>query len=158
MKNPNSSDTMAEDLIRVITQLACAEGHLKTLMEKANAELENGLIDVEDEKELEKQLFKIEVIKGELTDTAQTRRQSMKKLFDMYDGDPTWWCMVKHLASASYTAFEVWQASDDDPELLKIAIDTNKRFVTALTMFLGMEVTECASCLGDMMKAKENEA
>ena len=157
MRNPNSSDTMAEDLIRVITQLTCAEGHLKTLLEKATAELENGLIDVENEDELEKQLFKIDVIKSEIGDAAQIRRKSMKKLFDMYDGDPTWWCMVKHLASASYTAFEVWQASDDDPELLAIAIDTNKRLVTAITMFLGMEITDCSSCLGDMIKAKEME-
>lgn len=158
MRNPNSSDTMAEDLMRVITQLVCAEGHLKTLLEKSNAELENGLIDVEDEKVLENQLGKIEIIKGELIDTAQLRRKSMKKLFDMYEGDPTWWCMVKHLASASYTAFEVWQASSDDPELLAIAIETNKRFVTALTVFLGTEVTECAACFGDILKAKENEA
>lgn len=158
MKNPHSSDTMAEDLIRVISQLTCTEGHLKTLLEKANAELENGLIDVEDEKELEKQLAKIDVIRGELIETAQLRRKSMAKLFDMYEGDKDWWCMVKHLSSASYTAFEVWQASDDDPELLQIAIDTNKRFVTALTGFLGVEITDCAACFGDLMKAKENEA
>lgn len=152
MNNPHSSDTIAEDMIRVITQLACTEAHLKTLIEKSIGKLENGLIDVETE--LQAELDKQKDMKEELVEIAQLRRENMIALYEMYEGDKDYWCMVKHLAQASYTAFEVWQASEDDPVLFNIAINTNKRFVKAVTHFLGVEITECAACLGDLLKAK----
>ena len=44
MKNIHSSDGMAEDLIRSFTQIANAELHVKTLLEKRISELENGMV------------------------------------------------------------------------------------------------------------------
>ena len=49
-KNVNSSSGPAEDLIRAFVQMGCAEVHLKTLYEKTLAEMENGIVDVSDEK------------------------------------------------------------------------------------------------------------
>jgi hypothetical protein len=73
----------------------------------------------------------------------------------MFDGDKDAWCLVKHLGIGAMTAFEAWQASDDDPELLDLWIDSNKAFTKAVTRFLGAEVGDCAACLSDFLKAKE---
>lgn len=157
MKNIHSSDTMAEDLIRSFQQLICSEGHIKTLIEKTTAELENGIINVEDPNELNTALEKIDNLHEELNDIADIRRRMMVTLYEMYGGkgDKTYWCQVKHLASAAYTAFEVWQASDNDPMMYEFALDANKQFIKALTHFIGVEVTTCASCFGDMLKGEK---
>lgn len=157
MRNKMSTDSIAEDMIRTFTQLICAEGHLKTLIEKKHAELENGLIDVENGAEVNKALDLIESYQEELQITAELRRMMMAKLFSMYDGDRTYWCQVKHLASASYTAFEAFQASDDDPDLMNLSLEINKQFIRALTHFLGVEITTCAACFGDMLKGEKEE-
>lgn len=159
MKNNHSSDTLAEDLIRSFQQLICSEGHIKTLIEKTSAELENGIIDSENPAELNKAMDKLDNLNTELSEIADLRRRMMVNLYEMYGGkgDKTYWCQVKHLASASYTAFEVYQASDDDPMWYEIALETNKQFIKALTHFIGVEVTTCASCFGDMLKGETNE-
>lgn len=159
MKNIHSSDTISEDLIRSFQQLICSEGHVKTLIEKSTAELENGIIDVENPEEVGKALEKLDNLHEELKDIADIRRRMMVALYEMYGskGDKTYWCQVKHLASAAYTAFEVYQASDEDPTMFEFALETNKQFIKALTHFIGVEVTTCASCFGDMLKGENNE-
>lgn len=149
------SDGQAEDLIRAFVQLACAEGHLKTLMEKATAQLEGGIIDVFDDDAVANQTEKINELEDELTMTAELRRSVMLRLFEMYDGDKDYWCMVKHLGVAAYNLFEVYQASDGDMELLTMAFEANKRFIRALTRFLGTEITDCASCFADFLKGEK---
>ena len=44
MKNNNSSEGIAEALIRAFTQLVCVEAHYKTLIEKKISEIENGFV------------------------------------------------------------------------------------------------------------------
>lgn len=156
-KNIHSSDGMAEDMIRAFVQVGCAESHLKTLLEKALAELENGLIDVEKPDVLNAQTEKITEITEEINLNAELRRSIMLKLFEMYKGDKSYWCMVKHLGVAAYTMFEVYQASDDDPALLEMAMTANKRFIKAMSRFLGTEITECAACFSDLIKAKKGD-
>ena len=154
--NRNSSDGFAEDLIRAFTQVGCAESHAKTLLEKATAELDNGLIDIENHEVVEKQIEHINDLTDEINELAELRRDMMRYLQKMYpDGDKNYWCMVKHLSIASMTAFEVYQASDDDPELLNMALEANKRFVKALTHFLGVEISDCAACFADMIKKEK---
>ena len=154
--NRNSSDGLAEDLIRAFVQVGCAESHAKTLLEKATAELDNGLIDIENHDVVEKQIEHINDLTDEINELAELRRDMMRYLQKMYpDGDKNYWCMVKHLSIASMTAFEVYQASDDDPELLNMALEANKRFVKALTHFLGVELTSCAACFHDMIKKEK---
>lgn len=148
------SDGAAEDLIRSIVQLICAEGHLKTLIEKYNAQLENGLIDLD--KELEAHTEKLEDTIQELNLVSELRRSSMLRLFEMYEGDKDWHCMVKHLGAASYNLFEAYQASEEDPDLYIQWLEANKRFVHAMTRYLGVEITECASCFADMLKGERN--
>lgn len=146
------SDGIAEDLIRSIVQTACAEVHSKTLLEKFEAQLSDGIIDLNDDEAVQKQINLIEDVQFEINALAELRRSIMLKLFNMYHGDKNYWCLIKHLGVAAYTAFEAYQASDDDAELLNLAIEANKRFVKALTHFLGVEITDCAACFADMLK------
>ena len=146
------SDGIAEDLIRAFVQVGCAEIHVKTLVEKYNAKLENGLVDLETE--LDNQTEKIQDATDELNKLAELRRDMMKKLFDMYDGDIDWHCATKHLGVGAYTLFECYEASDDDPELYTMALEANKRFIHSLSHYLGMEIVECAACFADAISAK----
>ena len=155
MNNPNSTSGVGEDIIRAFVQFGATEMHLKTLYEKTLAEMENGIINVEDPEVLNKHIEKVNSYREELIDVAQLRRRTMLILFEMFDGDKDAWCLVKHLGIGAMTAFEAWQASDDDPELLDLWIDSNKAFTKAVTRFLGAEVGDCAACLSDFLKAKE---
>lgn len=154
MENKNSTSGIGEDIIRGIAQLGSAEMHLKTLIEKAEAELENGIVDVENPDEVNAHIEKLRDYTEEIIEIAQLRRETMLYLYEMYEGDKDAWCLVKHLAIANMTIFEAWQASDSDPKLYSLAIKTNKSFVKAITRFLGAEVTDCSSCLSDFLKAK----
>lgn len=152
MRNEHSSDGMAEDLIRSIVQMGCAEVHAKTLYEKTVAEMENGLIDVEDEEVLQAHLKKTETILDEIEHYASIRRRMMLYLFDMFDGDKSYWCEIKHLGIAAYTLFEAYEASDGEVELLDLAMEAQKAFVRAMCAFLGKEITDCAACFAEMIK------
>lgn len=150
------SDGIAEDLIRAFVQAGCAELHVKTLVEKYEAQLENGFIDLNNLDAVEKQGEKIYQTTDELNELAETRRALMLVLKEMYDGDPDYWCVVKHTGLAMYCAFEAYQASDDDPALYHVYLETNKRFINALTHFLGTEITSCAACFSDFLKGNRN--
>ena len=149
------SDGIAEDLIRSIVQTACAEVHSKTLLEKFEAELSDGIVDPEDAEAVQKHIELIEDVQYEINALAELRRSIMLKLFNMYDGDKDYWCLIKHLAVASMTAFEAYQASDDDADLLNIAMEANRRFTKALSHFLGVGITDCAACFADMVKKEK---
>lgn len=147
-------DGTAEDMIRSFTQIACAENHAKTILEKYEAQLENGFIDATDSEAVNAQIEKINDIVIEIQSMADLRRNMMRHLMYMYNGDVDYWCMVKHLAVAAYCAFEAYQASDDDAELYGLYLDANKRFIKAMSHFLGVEITECAACFADALKTK----
>lgn len=151
------SDGASEDMIRAIVQTACAENHAKTILEKYEGQLENGYIDGENKEAVSAQLEKIADINYELNELAELRREMMLQLMNNYNGDKDYWCMVKHLGTAMYCAFEAWQASEDSPELYDVYQKANKRFTKALTHFLGVEITECAACLQDIMSAERNK-
>lgn len=149
-------DGIAEDLIRSIVQLSCAELHAKTLYEKFTGELENGLIDTENKEVVDAQIEKIEASLLDLNELAQLRRRAMLALYEMFEGDKSYWCQIKHLGAASYTMMECYLASDDDTELLQLAMDTNRAFVRVISQFLGVEITDCAACLSDLLRAGNN--
>ena len=151
-RNEMSEVGYAEDLIRSYVQFGCAEIHAKTLYEKATAELENGIIDVEDADILQKQLALIEAYREDIDIYADLRRKAMRKLFSMFEGNRDMWCQVKHLGIGAMTMFEAYQGSDNDPDLLQLAYEANKAFVGAMTRFLGAEMSDCAACLSDFLK------
>lgn len=155
--NLNSSSGLAEDLIRSMIQMCVAEMHAKTILEKRISEMEHGIIDVTDKDILGKQLDAIKTLKSELVEYAERRRADMLHLFNMFGGigDKEQWCMVKHLGIAMMTAFECWQASDNNPELLNSAMQKNALFIKAVTKFLGVEITACASCFSDILKGEK---
>lgn len=158
-KNSMSEIGAAEDLLRSIVQMGCAEIHAQTLYYKATSELDNGIVDVTDQDVLQDHLEKIEMFREDIDVYAGLRRRMMKSLFEMFDNekkDKNMWCQIKHLGVSAYTAFETYQASDQDPELLLIAYEANKAFVKAVTRFLGVEIGDCASCLTDALKGEEN--
>lgn len=155
-KNPNSSSGQAEDLIRAFVQMGCAEMHLKTLFEKTMAEMENGIVDVENDEIRKAWTEKANDYLEDIKESANLRRRMMSACFEMFDGgDRDVWCMVKHLGISNMCAWETWQASDDDPELLDIAIESNKLFTKHLSRFLGAELSPCSACLSDYLKGKE---
>ena len=154
--NDMSTSGYAEDLIRAYVQFGCAEIHAKGLYEKANAELENGLVDVSDGDVLEKQLEKLGQYKNDINNYANLRRKMMRKLFSLFEGDRDMWCQVKHLGIGAMCLFEAYEGSEDDCDLLNMAYEANREFVSAMTRFLGMEVTSCAACLSDSLKGVDD--
>lgn len=150
--NRLSETGMAEDMIRSFVQFGSAEIHAMNLYYKSNAELENGLVDIEDNEVLQKQLDKCEQYRQDIETYANLRRSVMKSLFNMFEGDKDVWCLVKHLGIGAMTIFEAYEASDNDLELLNLAYEANKAFVNAMSRFLGVEITDCAACFADSMK------
>ena len=151
----NGVDGIAEDMIRSIVQLSCSELHQKTLYEKYTAELENGLIDTENQDVVDKHVEKIEEALEDLNELAQLRRRAMLTLFNLYDGDKSYWCQIKHLGAAAYCLMECYLASDDDAEILTLAMDANRAFTRAISHFIGVEITDCAACLSDLLKGEK---
>ena len=58
MQNKDSETGMAEDMLRSIVQLGATEMHYQTLYSKAVAQMENGLINVDDQKVRDTQIEK----------------------------------------------------------------------------------------------------
>jgi len=156
MENKHSTDGIAEDIIRSFVQIAVLEMHTKTLLEKRVSELESGMID---EGDIEIQLEVIKTLEIEIHELAEIRRGDMLYLYEMYGnmGDKEQWCSVKHLGIAMMTAFEAWQASDNDSFLLRAALKKNQHFIRSLSAFLGLEITECAACFADILRMEKKE-
>lgn len=151
--NEFSEAGYAEDLIRSYVQFGCAEIHAMNLHYKTIAEMENGLIDVEDSEELSLHVEKADRFQEDIETYANLRRGIMRKLMDMFEeSDKTMWCQAKHLGIAAMTLFEAYEGSENDIELLNMAYEANKAFVRAVSRFLGVEVTDCAACLSDALK------
>ena len=151
--NLMSESGIAEDIIRSYVQFGCAEVHAKSLYEKTIAELNNGLIDVEDSEAVQKHLERAEMFKEDINDYANMRRDIMRKLLELFPtGDKSMWCQAKHLGIGMMTLFEAYQASDDDVELLHLAYQANEAFTKAMSRFLGVEITSCAACFADAIK------
>ena len=147
-----SETGMAEDMIRAYVQFGCAEIHAMGLFYKANAEMENGMIDVGDTNVLLEHTEKIEQYQNDIEQYANLRRSVMRKLFAMFDGNKDMWCQAKHIGIGAMTLFEAYEASDNDMELMMLCIEANKAFTSAMSRFLGMEITDCAACFADMLK------
>lgn len=159
-RNDYADTGKAEDLLRSIVQMGCAEVHAQTLYYKATSELDNGIVDVTDSEAVQSHLEKIEMFREDIEDYANLRRRMMRSLFGMFDNDKkdkNMWCQIKHLGTSAFCAYETYCASEQDPELLLIAYETNKAFVKAVTRFLGVEISDCASCFSDSMKGNDND-
>lgn len=158
--NKNSEVGAGEDLLRAIVQMGAAEIHAMGLYYKTTAEMENGLVDVENTEVLQKQLEKLEQYRADIETYADLRRQMTNALKDMVgteDANKDMWCMVKHLGLSMMQCFEAYENSDNNVALLNLAYEANKAFTMAVTRFLGVEITDCAACFSDAMKGIENE-
>lgn len=156
-KNAMSETGIAEDLIRSYIQFGCAEIHAKSLYEKTIAELNNGIIDVEDNEAVQKHLERAEMFKEDINTYAGLRRDVMRALLELFpDGDRSMWCQAKHLGIGMMTLFEAYQASDDDVELLHMAYEANEAFTLAISRFLGVTITSCSACLSDALKGADS--
>lgn len=156
--NKMSESGIAEDIIRSYIQFGCAEIHAKSLYEKTIAELNNGLIDVEDSEAVAKHLERAEMFKDDINNYASLRRDVMRSLLELFpDGDKSMWCQAKHLGIGMMTLFEAYQASNDDVALLHLAYEANEAFTNAMSRFLGVEITSCASCFADAIKGVQDE-
>lgn len=157
--NANAEVGYSEDLIRSYVQFGCAEIHAMGLYYKATAELENGLVDVNDPDELQTQIAKADEYQADIEMYAGLRREIMRKLLNLFDGgNKDMWCQAKHLGIGAMTLFEAYEGSDNDLELLNMAYEANKAFVKAVSRFLGVELTDCAACLSDALKGFDNDS
>ena len=159
-RNKNSEVGAGEDLLRAIVQMGAAEIHAMGLYYKTTAEMENGLVDIDDNEVLQKYLDKANMYLEDIETYAVLRRRMTTALKDMVgteNADKDLWCMVKHLGLSMMQCFEAYENSDNNLELLNLAYEANKAFTKAVTRFLGIEVTECSSCLSDSLKGVTNE-
>lgn len=146
-QNSNSTSGMLEDLIRNLQQIASAELHAKTALEKA----ENEVTTAEPE-DLTKASEKVMNAEKHLNDVTEVRRDVMRLIQRFANSiDETKWCEVKHLAMAAYTAFEAYQAIND-VEIYNYYIQCNNLFIEAVSDWLGLDILPCASCFSDALK------
>ena len=159
-RNENSEVGASEDLLRAIVQMGAAEIHAMGLYYKTTAEMENGLVDIDDNEVLQKYLDKANMYLEDIETYAVLRRRmttALKEMVGTENADKDLWCMVKHLGLSMMQCFEAYENSDNNLELLNLAYEANKAFTKAVTRFLGIEITDCASCLSDSMKGVTNE-
>ena len=157
--NKKSEVGSAEDLLRAIVQMGAAEIHAMGLYYKTVAEMENGLVNIDNNEVLQKQIEKSEMYQEDIETYADLRRQMMNALMSMVGTDEAnkdLWCMVKHLGLAMMQTFEAYENSDNNLELLNIAYESNKAFTKAVTRFLGIEISDCSSCLSDALRGTTN--
>ncbi len=160
MVNRSSEVGAGEDLLRAIVQMGAAEIHAMGLYYKTTAEMENGLVNVDDPEVLQKQIEKAEQYQTDIETYATLRRQMTTALMDMVgtdDANKDLWCMVKHLGLSMMQCFEAYENSDNNLTLLNLAYEANKAFTLAVTRFLGIEITSCSSCLSDALKGVSEE-
>lgn len=159
-RNQNSEIGAGEDLLRAIVQMGAAEIHAMGLYYKVTAEMENGLVNIDDNEVLQKHLEKAEMYIEDIETYAILRRQMTTALKDMVatdKADKDLWCMVKHLGLSMMQCFEAYENSDNNLELLNLAYEANKAFTKAVTRFLGIEISSCSACLSDALKGVVNE-
>ena len=159
-RNSNSEVGSAEDLLRAIVQMGAAEIHAMGLYYKTLAEMENGLVNVDDPEVLQKHIEKADMYQEDIETYAVLRRQMTTVLQNMVgteDANKDMWCMVKHLGLSMMQCFEAYENSDNNMELLNLAYEANKAFTKAVTRFLGIEISDCAACLSDSMKGVSKE-
>ena len=156
-RNLNSEVGSAEDLLRAIVQMGAAEIHAMGLYYKTTAEMENGLINVDNNEVLQKQIEKSEMYREDIETYADLRRRMMSALMEMVGTDEAnkdLWCMVKHLGLSMMQTFEAYENSENNLTLLNLAYDANKAFTKAVTRFLGIEISDCAACMSDSLKGE----
>ena len=158
-KNKHSEVGAAEDLLRSIVQMGAAEIHAMGLYYKTTAEMENGLVNIDDNEVLQKHLEKAEMYREDIETYATLRRQMTLALFEMFEGgDKDLWCMVKHLGLSMMQCFEAYENSDNNLNLLNIAYEANKAFTRAVTRFLGIEISDCSACLSDALRGMKGDS
>lgn len=157
-RNDFSEVGASEDLLRAVVQMGAAEIHAMGLYFKTTAEMENGLVNIDDPEVLQKQIDKAEMYREDIETYATLRRQMTTALRDMVgteEADKDMWCMVKHLGLSMMQCFEAYENSDNNLELLNLAYEANKAFTKAVTRFLGIEISSCSACLSDALKGVE---
>lgn len=158
-RNINSEVGSAEDLLRAIVQMGAAEIHAMGLYYKTSAEMENGLVNVDDNEVLQKQIEKSEMYREDIETYADLRRRMMSALMEMVGTDEAnkdLWCMVKHLGLSMMQTFEAYENSENNLTLLNLAYDANKAFTKAVTRFLGIEISDCAACMSENLRGSQN--
>ena len=158
--NKSSEVGFAEDLLRAIVQMGAAEIHAMGLYYKTTAEMENGLVDVDDPEVLQKQLDTSNQYMDDIATYASLRRQMTNALVDAVateERNKDLWCMVKHLGLSAMQCFEAYENSDNNLELLNLAYEANKAFTLAVTRFLGIEISDCAACMSDSLRGVKGD-
>lgn len=159
--NTESSVGITEDLITNIMHLCASEYHLNILIRKYEDQLTFWYADGETEFLSQEDLEKVQdldetifIMTNLLNTVTENRRNAMKKLKKQANekGNQDMWCLLKHVLTATITAFEVWQVDIRDVKTKQLFIDQSRIANQVIAMFLGYEVTPCSACLTDMLK------
>jgi len=150
--NLHTSSGVAEDLIRGLQNLVALEAHYLTDLLKYQSQIDQNLVDGD---EIMSTIESIEFSQEMLTNITMLRRAEMKRLKSMFkdeEGDDSYWCSVKHLLGVTMFLTEVWQGTNDDDDF-DAMVKANELLIYTMTKFLGVEITSCAACFSDMLKA-----
>lgn len=159
--NKDSSVGITEDLLTNIMHLCASEYHLNILIRKYEDQITFWYNDGMPEFQSAEDLDNIVINEGIIKDCVETlsnitvqRRNAMKLLKSQANenGNKDMWCLLKHMLTATVTAFEVWQVNLLDEHTKRIFIDQSRATNQVIAMFLGYEVTPCSACLTDQMK------
>lgn len=159
--NKDSSVGITEDLITNIMHLCASEYHLNILIRKYEDQLtfwyadgDTEFLSQEDSEAVQGLDELIFMMTNLLNTVTENRRNAMKKLKEQANekGNQDMWCLLKHVLTATITAFEVWQVDIRDVKTKQLFIDQSRIANQVIAMFLGYEVTPCSACLTDMLK------
>ena len=155
--NKNSSSGVAEDALRAIREARALENHQFTLMMELDSKWKDSLnADELDTDALERVMEDVRESVEDMLKISQIRRKRMKYATDIFNnkGDEKKWCSIKHVLGLIESTFEIWQA-DPTPENFEDLVDVNELTIKFITKWLGVEITSCAACFGDILKATE---
>lgn len=111
--------------------------------------LQENLNKLQKDKDMNTQ--KIIDVESLLIATIEARRRKMAYLVEQSpEANLDFWCSQKHQIFSWELDCEVWEATYSQ-EAQKIMFDSYKRLAQTLSLFLGIDVIDCWSCLADRL-------
>lgn len=87
----------------------------------------------------------------------ESRRGKMSELLSRGDNpNPMCHCLTKHAIGAYWRQMEVWEATQDQEDLLKLRGD-GEILAMALSLYLGLEFQTCQRCLEELLLLKNHK-
>lgn len=134
------------------------EAQLSHIDEKLN-DLWNKLEgEVENMEEMQKTTDAISALYEISRDVYAARKEAEQQIFDAVpDADKTYWCQIKHCATAFVIAEENFHARGCDSESEKVMLKAASNLGKVVSLAFGFEPYGCLRCLDEALKGEKNE-